>query len=183
MICSFRHIFLWSHNTTGTKYDYSKIVLVNERWIIEYILFINWNLTQMRYFWIFNRKGITKGNSMSDGEVSRLVHSITKKSSFSNSKRMYIYCWISLSIDLNLNVANERKSADHFISHCKMLFFVMLFTTIQQTISISCQTQYKTKFISISNDYTSIETKPFINWFYQKFIKMNIHFPWSKTFY
>ncbi|CAF1078053.1 unnamed protein product [Adineta steineri] len=53
---------------------------------------------------------------------------------------------------------------------------------IQQTISISCefiQMEYKAKFISKSNDYTSIENQRLIHWFYQKFIQMNIAFPWS----
>ncbi|CAF1010795.1 unnamed protein product [Adineta steineri] len=53
---------------------------------------------------------------------------------------------------------------------------------IQQTISVSCefiQTEYKAKFISKSNDYTSIENQRLTHWFYQKFIQMNIAFPWS----
>ncbi|CAF3480693.1 unnamed protein product [Adineta steineri] len=39
--------------------------------------------------------------------------------------------------------------------------------------------EYKAKFISKSNDYTSIENQRLIHWFYQKFIQMNIAFPWS----
>ncbi|CAF1021614.1 unnamed protein product [Rotaria sp. Silwood1] len=53
---------------------------------------------------------------------------------------------------------------------------------IQQTMSISCehiQMEYKAKFLSKSNDYTLIENKKFINWFYQKFTQMNIQFPWN----
>ncbi|CAF1080340.1 unnamed protein product [Adineta steineri] len=53
---------------------------------------------------------------------------------------------------------------------------------IQQTMSISCefiQMEYKAKFISKSNDYTSIENQQLIHWFYQKFIQMNIAFPWN----
>ncbi|CAF0831390.1 unnamed protein product [Rotaria sp. Silwood1] len=55
---------------------------------------------------------------------------------------------------------------------------------IQQTMSIPCehiQMEYKAKFLSKSNDYTLIENKKFINWFYQKFTQMNIQFPWRIT--
>ncbi len=57
---------------------------------------------------------------------------------------------------------------------------------IQQTSSMLCQSdqrEYKAKFISKPNDYTLIENKVFINWFYQKFLQMNIKFPWSKIFF
>lgn len=65
-----------------------------------------------------------------------------------------------------------------------MLFLIVLNTMLQETISMSCesiQIQYKAKFISKSNNYIPIENQPLIHWFYQKFIQMNILFPWSKT--
>jgi hypothetical protein len=76
---------------------------------------------------------------------------------------------------------------DHITSsYSIMLCLLIIITMIQQTFSILCQSdqrEYKTKFISKPNDYTLIENKLFINWFYQKFLQMNIKFPWSKIFF
>jgi hypothetical protein len=80
----------------------------------------------------------------------------------------------------------KKTFTNHIISYGIVLFLLIFLIMIEQTLSLSCQfvpIEYKAKFISKSDDYTLIENKQLIHWFYQRFIQMNIKFPWSKIFF
>lgn len=66
-----------------------------------------------------------------------------------------------------------------------MFCLIGFFSMVQKTTAISCQRsqmEYNAKFITKSNIYRPIESKPLVNWLYQQLLQINIHFPWSKRF-